>query len=110
MSSLEGNLLPILGTGFFITLDLFAVIFFQTYEAIDVYSFGHLLYEMCYGSQLQTATCDNFPTQCSPEISKVYFLLFPTLLHFQQPILNHKSFMQQTYCHTATTENNSFGL
>ena len=40
-------------------------------EALDVYCFGHLLYEMAAGSPLQNPTCDNaLPNQISDQLSK----------------------------------------
>ena len=35
---------------------------------IDVYSFGQLLYEMCFGDPLNAATCETFPAHCPPEL------------------------------------------
>lgn len=43
----------------------------QTAELIDVYSFGHLLYEMTFGHQLNRPTCDDFPQTCPPQIRSV---------------------------------------
>ncbi|XP_070193704.1 PX domain-containing protein kinase-like protein isoform X2 [Littorina saxatilis] len=43
----------------------------QTIELIDVYCFGHLLYEMTFGRQLKEPTCDTFPQSCSAEIRSV---------------------------------------
>lgn len=40
-----------------------------TLEAIDVYCFGHTLYEMAFGGPLQESTCDNFPSDLSPTLS-----------------------------------------
>ena len=48
----------------------FNLCFSQTMEDIDVYSFGHLLYEMSMGRPLNTSTCDNFPASCAPDLSK----------------------------------------
>ena len=41
---------------------------FQTMELVDVYCFGQLLFEMTFGCQLNTATCDNFPQSCPAQI------------------------------------------
>lgn len=38
----------------------------NTMEAIDVYSFGHVLYEMAFGYPLQESVCDNIPPACTP--------------------------------------------
>lgn len=43
----------------------------KTVESIDVYCFGHLLYEMTFGVQLNASTCDNFSTDCAPELRSV---------------------------------------
>ncbi|ESO84344.1 hypothetical protein LOTGIDRAFT_207280 [Lottia gigantea] len=43
----------------------------QTVELIDVYCFGHVLYEMTFGTQLNTPSCDNFPPECPAQIRSV---------------------------------------
>ncbi|XP_055999127.1 PX domain-containing protein kinase-like protein isoform X2 [Ostrea edulis] len=43
----------------------------NTCELIDVYCFGQLLYELLYGKQLLTASCDSFPPSSPPEIRSV---------------------------------------
>ncbi|GIY65401.1 PX domain-containing protein kinase-like protein [Caerostris extrusa] len=43
----------------------------QTVENIDVYCFGHLLYEMAFGSPLSANTCDNLPSNTAPELRSV---------------------------------------
>ena len=43
----------------------------QTIESIDVYCFGQLLYELTFGSQLYTPTCESFPVSCPPQIRSV---------------------------------------
>lgn len=44
----------------------------STLEAVDVYCFGHLLYEMLYGHQLQQPVCDNYiPDSCPSQFSKL---------------------------------------
>ncbi|XP_025106692.1 PX domain-containing protein kinase-like protein isoform X2 [Pomacea canaliculata] len=43
----------------------------QTLELIDVYCFGHLLYEMTFGTQLNEPTCDSFPPSCPAQIRSV---------------------------------------
>ncbi|XP_014671766.1 PREDICTED: PX domain-containing protein kinase-like protein isoform X2 [Priapulus caudatus] len=40
-------------------------------EAIDVYCFGHVLYEMAVGTPLASATCDSLPSCCSPQVRSV---------------------------------------
>ncbi|KAK8396825.1 hypothetical protein O3P69_005059 [Scylla paramamosain] len=35
-------------------------------EALDVYSFGHAMYEMLFQRRLETDTCEDFPPECSP--------------------------------------------
>ncbi|XP_035677977.1 PX domain-containing protein kinase-like protein isoform X2 [Branchiostoma floridae] len=40
----------------------------QTMEQVDVYSFGHLVYEMAFGDQLQTATLEMLPLDCPGEL------------------------------------------
>ena len=50
-------------------------------EALDAYAFGHLLYEMAFGSSLLPhMTCDTFPP-CSPVISQFLHLFLLTLHH-----------------------------
>eukprot|EP00058_Branchiostoma_floridae_P008986 XP_002594474.1 hypothetical protein BRAFLDRAFT_87663 [Branchiostoma floridae] len=44
----------------------------QTMEQVDVYSFGHLVYEMAFGDQLQTATLEMLPLDCPGELSKLF--------------------------------------
>ena len=40
-------------------------------EAVDVYCFGHLLYEMAVGMPLQNSTCDNaLPNHLPEQLSK----------------------------------------
>lgn len=43
----------------------------QKMELIDVFSFGHVLYEMTFGEQLAKATCDSFPASCPAELRSV---------------------------------------
>ncbi|KAF8769944.1 PX domain-containing protein kinase-like protein like [Argiope bruennichi] len=43
----------------------------QTVENIDVYCFGHLLYEMAFGAPLSATSCDNLPNSCAPELRSV---------------------------------------
>ncbi|XP_044738700.1 PX domain-containing protein kinase-like protein [Chrysoperla carnea] len=43
----------------------------STLESIDVYSFGHTLFEMVFGRPLHESVCDNFPNECSPLIKSV---------------------------------------
>lgn len=50
----------------------------QTLELIDVYCFGHLLYEMTFGTQLNEPTCDSFPLSCPAQIRE--FMLFSYIL------------------------------
>ncbi|KAL5013246.1 hypothetical protein ScPMuIL_007516 [Solemya velum] len=50
----------------------------QTSESIDVYSFGHVLYEMTFGQQLREATCDEFPPSCPAEIRSVLEAILST--------------------------------
>ncbi|GAB6029144.1 hypothetical protein CHUAL_004921 [Chamberlinius hualienensis] len=38
---------------------------------MDVYSFGHIMYEMAFGQCLNTPTCDTWPSSCIPEIKCV---------------------------------------
>ncbi|XP_071521348.1 PX domain-containing protein kinase-like protein isoform X2 [Panulirus ornatus] len=35
-------------------------------EAVDVYCFGHVLYEMIFQKRLTTNTCNEFPPECPP--------------------------------------------
>ncbi|XP_030827988.1 PX domain-containing protein kinase-like protein isoform X2 [Strongylocentrotus purpuratus] len=43
----------------------------NTTEAVDVYSFGHVLYEMTFGSPLNVASKDDFPHTIPPPIKSV---------------------------------------
>ncbi|XP_046662026.1 PX domain-containing protein kinase-like protein [Homalodisca vitripennis] len=40
-------------------------------EAVDVYCFGHVLYEMTFGNPLHESVCDNLPPNCPPIIRPV---------------------------------------
>lgn len=40
-------------------------------EAVDIYSFGHLLYEMTFGNPLNAASKDDFPHTVPPQIKAV---------------------------------------
>lgn len=42
----------------------------NTLEAIDVYSFGHVLFEMAFGHPLHESICDNIPPSCPSQIRK----------------------------------------
>lgn len=44
-------------------------------QMIDVYSFGHTLYEMAFGCPLHESVCENYPTNCPPLLSKLDLLL-----------------------------------
>ncbi|XP_021932004.1 PX domain-containing protein kinase-like protein isoform X3 [Zootermopsis nevadensis] len=43
----------------------------QTLEAVDVYCFGHVLYEMAFGHPLHESVCDIFPSSCPPVLKSV---------------------------------------
>ncbi|XP_037520356.1 PX domain-containing protein kinase-like protein [Rhipicephalus sanguineus] len=43
----------------------------RTAEAVDVYSFGHMIYEMTFGRPCSSPTCDSFPAPCPPELRSV---------------------------------------
>jgi len=43
----------------------------QNMESLNVYCFGHLLYEITFAEPLATATIDEFPTNCPPLIQPV---------------------------------------
>jgi hypothetical protein len=42
----------------------------QSLEDIDVYCFGHVLYEMAFGHPLHHSVCDTIPSSCPPLLSK----------------------------------------
>lgn len=50
----------------------------RTAEAMDVYSFGHMIYEMTFGRPCNTPTCDSFPAPCPPELRSVLEALIST--------------------------------
>lgn len=50
----------------------------KTAEALDVYSFGHLIYEMTFGRPCPKPTCDSFPAPCPPELRSVLEALIST--------------------------------
>ncbi|XP_052780068.1 PX domain-containing protein kinase-like protein isoform X2 [Mya arenaria] len=43
----------------------------QTTEMVDVYSFGHVLYELTFGMEMRTDTCNEFPPQCDAQLRSV---------------------------------------
>ncbi|XP_063215992.1 PX domain-containing protein kinase-like protein isoform X2 [Bacillus rossius redtenbacheri] len=43
----------------------------QTLEAIDVYSFGHVLFEMAFGRPLHESVCDDIPAGCPSMLDSV---------------------------------------
>lgn len=43
----------------------------NTLQKIDVYSFGHVLYEMIFGSPLHESTCDNLPEDCPATLKNI---------------------------------------
>ncbi|XP_052278668.1 PX domain-containing protein kinase-like protein isoform X2 [Dreissena polymorpha] len=43
----------------------------QTTEQMDVYCFGHVLYEMTFGSELMADSCNDFPPQCPAQLRSV---------------------------------------
>ncbi|KAK3103603.1 hypothetical protein FSP39_020466 [Pinctada imbricata] len=43
----------------------------NTTELIDVYSFGHLLYEMAYGQQLNAPVTESLPQNSNPQVRSV---------------------------------------
>lgn len=40
-------------------------------QMIDVYSFGHTLYEMAFGCPLHESVCENYPTNCPPLLKSI---------------------------------------
>lgn len=43
----------------------------KTLQSLDIYSFGHIIYELVFGERLNSATCDHYPLTCPPEIKSV---------------------------------------
>ncbi|XP_022193241.2 PX domain-containing protein kinase-like protein [Nilaparvata lugens] len=41
-------------------------------EAIDVYCFGHVIYEITFGRPLHEQICDNIPSNCPPELRPIF--------------------------------------
>lgn len=59
-------------------------------ETIDVYCFGHTLYEMAFGVPLQESTVDNFPPDCVPNLRAVLSsILSPESLKNGLPTLDN---------------------
>ncbi|WAR26148.1 PXK-like protein [Mya arenaria] len=56
----------------------------RTTEMVDVYSFGHVLYELTFGMEMRTDTCNEFPPQffsdVTPPPSEKPFLKIPSKL------------------------------
>ncbi|XP_070559804.1 PX domain-containing protein kinase-like protein isoform X2 [Ptychodera flava] len=50
----------------------------NTTEAIDIYCFGHLLYEMVFGEPLNSSTKDDFPAHLPPPVKAVLESLLTT--------------------------------
>lgn len=48
----------------------------STLEAVDVYCFGHVIYEMTFGSPLHESVCDNLPPNCPPNISESIKIIY----------------------------------
>ncbi len=42
----------------------------QSLEDVDMYCFGHVLYEMAFGERLQSYYCDSIPLDCYNNLSK----------------------------------------
>lgn len=42
----------------------------NTMESIDVYCFGHTLYEMAYGEPLQCSSCEKIPSHLSNDLGE----------------------------------------
>lgn len=47
----------------------------NTMEAIDVYSLGHVLFEMTFGYPLNSSVSNNIPPTCSPLLSEYYLTI-----------------------------------
>lgn len=41
-------------------------------EDVDVYCFGHVLYEMAFGERLECYSCDIVPPECYENLSKYW--------------------------------------
>ncbi|KAG1661294.1 PX domain-containing protein kinase-like protein [Nymphon striatum] len=62
----------------------------QTIEAIDVYSFGHVLYEMTFGIPLLSSTCDTFPENCPDDLRDILeSILTPDACKNGMPTINN---------------------
>ncbi|XP_054719939.1 PX domain-containing protein kinase-like protein [Uloborus diversus] len=47
----------------------------QSMENVDIYCFGHLLYEMAFGVPLYSSYCDHLPNSCPPELRSILELI-----------------------------------
>ncbi|XP_034237684.1 PX domain-containing protein kinase-like protein [Thrips palmi] len=70
----------------------------DTIQSVDMYSYGHLLYEMAFGRPLETSTVDSFPTSCPPTLADLLErLLSPRSLREALPtaqqLLQHEFFI-----------------
>lgn len=77
----------------------------NTMEAVDVYSFGHVLFEMAFGFPLHESVCDNLPSSCPAQLRAVLDLILssescktglPTLQELIQHPLFNSSYRNQS--------------
>lgn len=57
-------------------VDVHSFFIAQDLHQQDVYSFGHVLYEMTFGKELRAGTTDEIPANCPPLIGKLKLLSF----------------------------------
>ena len=81
-------------------------------EEIDVYCFGHLLYEMAMGRPLNSETCDSLPASWAPDLRKrmFHFLIYWTVKIFFTTILNLSVFTGSILEAILSTEASKTGL
>lgn len=80
-------------------------------ENVDVYCFGHLLYEMAFGIPLFATNCDNIPNTCAPELRKFLYMCMYTCSSFFSLLLISLSVKLNFYSYPVIIHNfSTFGI